>query len=225
MAPHVRARHPCSQQPIMASEILRLYLVSAKGDRTVICDIHGYGGAVSDHWHEYWYAGPGKKSVTAIDHRRSAAQVDAYERHHEVGLENDIANGGPATIMHSRKRQSFDIWLFGPLSFLDRSYGSLIVELANYAPRQVFSKKDKDGHMKYWAEFPKISARFNACKVLQTGFHLQAKWQVRPHGEDLRDVRTAAAPAILTPFMRAEWSAESRIAAQTECALYEQEGV
>jgi hypothetical protein len=224
MAPHLRALHPCSPANL-ASEILRLYLVSAKGDRTAVCDIHSYGGAVTPNWHEFWYTGPGKKSVTAISHQRSEAQVAAYERHHEVALENDIAEGGRATLVFSRERQSFDIWMFGPLSFLDRAYGSLIVELANYIPRKIFSKRDKDWHMEWWAEFPKIPAKFNACKILQTGFHLQARARAAPKVADLKDAGAGAVPAILRPFVRAEWSVESRIAAQTNCALYEQEGV
>ena len=212
----------------MASELLGLYLVSAKGERTAICDIHCFGpGADSTGgWEKVYYTGPGKKSVTAMKHHRSEGEVASYENHHEVALENDIAVGGRAALMHSRKRQSYDVWLFGPLSFLDMAYGSLIVELGNYTPRKIFMKRAKNWHTKIWAEFPKSPAGFNPCKILQTGFHLPAGPTRVPDVEDLRDARAGAHHlAILKPFVRAEWRALSRIAAQTDCALYEQEGL
>jgi hypothetical protein len=210
----------------MASELLGLYLVSAKGERTAICDIHSFGGALDPKWHEYWYSGPGKTSVAGAKHHRTEAEVAAYEKHHEVALENDIAVGGRAALLHSHKRKSSDVWLFGPLSLLERPYGSLIIEMSNYAPRKIIEKREKSGHIKWWAEFPKSPAGFNPCKILQTGFHLPAGPTSVPEIEALRDARAAAVHlAILKPFVRAEWSVKSRIAAQTDCALYEQEGL
>jgi hypothetical protein len=211
---------------MMASELLGLYLVSAKGERTAICDVHSFGAALDANWHEYWYTGPDKKSTTAARHHRSKGEIAAYENHHEVALENDIAVGGRAALLHSHKRKSSDIWLFGPLSLLERPYGSLIIELSNYAPRKILGKTDKNSHIKWWAEFPKSPAGFNPCKILQTGFHLPVGPTSVPDIDVLRDVRAGAHhQAILKPFVRAEWSVKSRIAAQTDCALYEQEGL
>src|SRR5260370_42431602 len=123
----------------MASELLGLYLVSAKGERTAICDIHSFGAALDNMpWRNVWYTGPGKKSVTAMKHHRSPGEVASYENHHEVALENDIAVGGRAALMHSRKRQSYDVFLFGPLSLLESAYGSLLGELGHYLPRTLF---------------------------------------------------------------------------------------
>jgi hypothetical protein len=227
MAPHLRAHHACSP-PMMASERLGLYLVSVKGERTPFCDVHSYGALLDRAWHEVFYTGPGKKAETAIKHRRSAGEIAAYENHHEVALENDIAAGGRALFMHSRKRNSYDVWLFGPLSFLDAAYGSLIVELSGYATRKIFTKIDKNSRqMTYWTEFPKAPmGHFNRCKLLQTGFHLQANSREAPDAPDLKENRERAQPAILKkPFVRVEWKVESAIAAQTDCALYEQEGL
>jgi hypothetical protein len=225
MAPHVRAKHHCSQ-PVMASELLGLYLVSVQGERTAICNIHSYGAAADDSpWHNVLYTGPGQKSGSAIKHHRSKGEVAAFEKHHEVGLENDVAMGGPAAIMHSRKRKSYDVWLFGPLSFLDRAYGSLIVELTGYDSRTVMMKREENGDVKWWAEFPKGPVGFSACKILNTGLHLPAGSASVPGVEELRDGRRFAPSASIKPFVRAEWKVESRIAAQTDCALYEQEGI
>jgi hypothetical protein len=105
------------------------------------------------------------KSITAAKHRRSQAEVAAFEKHHEVGLENDVAAGGSAAIMHSRKRKTYDVWLFGPLSFLDRAYGSLIIELAHYDQIKVFMKRDKNWNDTWWRNFQRdrpvsVPARF-----------------------------------------------------------------
>ena len=227
MAPHLSTHHACSL-PVMASERLGFYLVSGNGKRTHFCDVHSYGALANHYWHEVFYTGPGQKSITAINHRRTAGEVVAYEEHHEVALENDIAVGGRAIFIHSRKRNSYDIWLFGPLSFLDHPYGSLIVELSGYATRKIFSKLDsKSQKMTYWTVFPKHSAdHFHPCKLLQSGLHLQAGQTSVPDVEDLAQARTHMRPAILPkPFVRVEWKVESTIAAQTDCALYEQEGL
>lgn len=226
MAPHIRAKHVCSL-PVMASERLGFYLVSKAAERTPFCDVHSFGALGDRLWHEVYYTGPGKKSVTGINHRRTAGEITAYENHHEVALENDIAAGGRALFMHSRKRNSYDIWLLGPLRFLDNAYGSLVVELNGYGPRKIFSKIDRTSRKTtLWTEFPKGAVgHFNHCKLLQTGFHLQATAR-RPEVEDLITARQTVHPAILpSPFVRVEWKRESAIAAQTDCALYEQEGL
>ena len=199
---------------MMASERLGLYLVSGKGERTAFCDIHSYGALLDRAWHEVFYTGPGQKSITAIKHRRTAGEIAAYENHHEVALENDIAMGGRALFMHSRKRKSYD--------------AALIVELGNYATRKIFTKIDQRSRkMSYRTEFPKAPAgHFNRCKVLQTGFHLQAARTATADAQDLKEAREGAHPAILrNPFVRVEWKVESAIAAQNDCALYEQEGL
>jgi hypothetical protein len=226
MAPHLRTHHVCSP-PVMASERLGFYLVSGNGERTPFCDVHSFGAALDQSWHNVYYTGPGQKSVTAMTHRRTVGEITAYEKHHEVALENDIAAGGRALFVHSRKRNSYDIWLFGPLSILDHPYGSLIVELSGYAPRKIFSKRDKLGNMTYWTEFPHgLAGHFRPCKLLQSGFHFQAGSTGPPDVEDLAHARTLTSPAILRkPFVRVEWKVESAIVAQTNCALYEQEGL
>ena len=228
MAPHLRTHHRtvCSP-PLMASERLGFYLVSGKGEHTPLCDVVSYGSS-TDSWHNIFYTGPSQKSITAIRHRRTPGEVSAYEKHHEVGLENDIAVGGYAMFLHSRKRKSYDIWLLGPLSFLDHPYGSLIIELSGYEPRKIFSKRDSWDKITYWAEFPKAApGHFHHCKLLQTGFHLQAGAPDLPiDTETLKLEREAAVPAhIANPFVRVEWTVVSQIAAQTDCALYEQEGL
>jgi hypothetical protein len=56
--PHVRAHRACSK-PLLASEILGLYLVSAQGERTAFCDIHSWGAALDTvPWHNVVYTGP-----------------------------------------------------------------------------------------------------------------------------------------------------------------------
>jgi len=104
-------------------------------------------------------------------------------------------------------------------------YGSLIVELANYVERRIVMKRDKNWHTKWWAEFPMAPADFNPCKVLQTDFHPPAGPVHIPEVDVLRSAGAGAHPAILKPFVRAEWKVLSRIAAQTDRALYEQEGL
>lgn len=129
--------------------------------------------------------------------------------------------------MHSRKRKSYDIWLFGPLSFLERAYGSLIIGLSGYEPRKIFSKRDSWDKLTYWTEFPKSSpGYFRHCKVMQTEFHLQAgESNSSIDMETLSEKRMFARPAIPHPFVRVDWTVVSQIASQTDCALYEQEGL
>jgi hypothetical protein len=211
----------------MASERLGFYLVSRNGEHTPLCDVVSYGPYLDRIWHNILYTGPSQKSITAIRHKRTPGEVTAYEEHHEVGLENDIAVGGYAMFLHSRKRKSFDIWLLGPLSFLGRSYGSLIIELSGYESRKIFSKRDSRDNMTYWTEFPKrMSGHFHHCKLLQSGFHLKAG--APDHSidiETLKQQRMFAPPVHIKPFVRVDWRVVSQIAAQTDCALYEQEGL
>jgi len=211
----------------MASERLGFYLVSSKGARTPLCDFVSYGSYLDRSWHNAFYTGPSQKSITAIKHQRTPGEVAAYETHHEVGLENDIAAGGYATIVHSRKRKSYDIWLFGPLSFLEHAYGSLIIELSGYEPRKIFSKRDSWDKITYWTEFPKTApGHFRHCKVMQSGFHLQAgESNSFIDMETLREQRMFAPPAILHSYVRVDWTVVSQFASQTDCALYEQEGL
>ncbi len=227
MAPHVRAHHHhgCSP-PLMASERYGLYLVANTGERTHFCDVVGYGAFMDAHWHNWLYTGPGEKAITGIRHRRTEGEIAVYEKHHEVGLENDVAAGGFAEFLHSRKRKSYDVWLFGPLSFLDHSYGSLIIELAGYQDRKIFSKRASWEKMIYWTEFPKgMAGHFHSCKLLQTGYHLDVK-RTQPDIEDLRLKREEARPVHLPkPYVGVEWKVVSQVAAQTDCALYEQEGL
>ena len=212
----------------MASERLGFYLVSSKGERTPLCDVVSYGSYLDRVWHNILYTGPSQKSITAIRHRRTPGEVAAYEKHHEVGLENDVAAGGFAMFLHSRKHKSYDIWLLGPLSFLDRAYGSLIIELSGYESRKIFSRRDSWDKMTYWTEFPKGAlGHFHHCKLLQTGFHLQAGASDSSIDmETIKEKREAAIPVhIASPFVRVDWTVVSQIASQTDCALYEQEGL
>jgi hypothetical protein len=211
---------------MMASERLGLYLVASNGERTPICDVHSYGAILDRDWHEVFYTGPGQKSGGIK--QRTAGEVAAYEHAHEVALENEISMGGYARFLHSRKRNSYDIWLFGPLRFLDHAYGSLIVELSGYESRKIFTKVDKTTQkLTYWTEFPKAAAgHFHRCKLLQAGLHLPGGRNNNVDLDDLTRARITARPAIVQkPFVRAEWKFEATVAAQTDCALYDQEGI
>ena len=223
-SPHIRAR-ACSG-PVMGSEALGFYLVSRNGEHVPICEIHSYGAsATNEAWHNILYTGPGKKSITAIKHKRTIEDDELFDLKHFAQDHNDIANGGFAEIVHSKKRQSWDIWLFGPLAFQDKSYGSMVFELSGYSGRTVFSKRTKNGDVKWWAEFGDVPAGFHRCKVFQTNFFPQVgdHQDVMPL---LRAVRAnGLAVASLHPFVRAEWTVLSRNLSQTNCQLYEQEGL
>lgn len=125
----------------MGSEALGFYLVSRKGECTRICDIRSYGASI-DAWHNIVYTGPGQKSATAIKHKRTVEDDELFDIKHVVLDQNDIAKGGFAAMIHSRKRQSWDIWLFGPLLFVDKPFGSLVFELSHYSGRTVFMKRE-----------------------------------------------------------------------------------
>jgi len=210
----------------MGSEALGFYLVSRDGEHTPICEIHSYGAsAANEAWHNILYTGPGKKSITAIKHKRTIEDDELFDLKHFAQDHNDIANGGFAEIMHSKKRQSWDIWLFGPLAFQDKSYGSMVFELSGYSGRTVFSKRTKDGDVKWWAEFGNVPSGFHRCKVFQTNFFPQVgdHQDVMPL---LRAVRAnGLAVASLHPYVRVEWTVLSRNLSQTDCQLYEQEGL
>jgi len=225
----------------LASEVLGFYLVSAKGERTAICEVHSRGGALdTSPWHNVVYTGPGKNSLSAVEHRRTRRDGELFDSANYVDPEipipttsyesNDIKRGGIARILHSRKRRSFDVWLFGPLLFLYKPYGSLVIELDHYADLTAFMKRNKDGSVKRWAKFGHVPAGFNRCKVMHTSFFL-------PLGEDatrgdpidmiaLRAVRANGLPLVpLGRHSRIEWKVLSRNVAQTDCELYEQEGL
>ena len=68
--------------------------------------------------------------------------------------------------------------------------------------------------------------RLHHCKLLQTGFHLQAGASASSTDiETLKLRREAARPVHIAPFVRVDWTVVSQIASQTDCALYEQEGL
>jgi hypothetical protein len=217
---HVRGCSPA----LMGSEALGFYLVSMKGEHVPICEIRSFGASL-DEWHNIVYTGPGQKSASALKHKRTADDDALFDFKNAVLEENDIAKGGIAAIFHSRKRQSFDIWLFGPLLFLDRPFGSLVFELSHYSGRTVFMKRTKDQHVEWSAKFGDVPAGFNRCKVLQTTYFPQAGDR---HPRDLTNLtaaRASVAPVSLHPYVRAEWTVLSRIIGQTDCQVYDQEGL
>jgi len=235
------AKHPHHGRPLLVSrragpatlgsEALGFYLVSAKGAHTPICEIRSYGDALSA-WHNYLYTGPGKKAASAVQHRRTVEDDDLFALKHTVGEQNDIAMGGFAAMLHSRKRQSWDIWLFGPLLFLGMPVGSLVFELSHYSGRTVFMKRMKNSDVKWWAEFGHVPAGFNRCKVLHTNWFPQVGGKRDPaermHMTELKALRaspTALVPVPLLPYVRAEWRVLSRIIGQTVGQVYEQEGL
>lgn len=221
--PHVRACN--GGTPAWGSEALGFYVVSGKGEHIPVCDIRSYGGALSGEWHNIVYTGPGKKSAAAARHRRTALDGEIFDLKHTVIDDNDIANGGFAAMIHSRKRQSWDVWLFGPLLFLDKPFGSLVFELAHYSGRTVFAKTLKNHDVKWWAKFGTVPAGFNRCKVLQTSYFPQPG-EIGNDMEALRAVRASGlAPVPLHPYVRAEWTVLSRTIGQTDCQVYEQEGL
>jgi len=235
---HIRPPRVCSP-PLLGSEVLGFYLVPAKGEPTAIFELHSFGGSLSGPWHNIYYTGPGKNALSALEHKRTRDDDQRFDSANIVDAEipiptttyesNDTKRGGFAALFHSRKRRSFDVWLFGPLLFLGKPYGSLVIELAHYAERTIFTKRNKDWSVKQWAEFGPVPAGFNHCKVMQTPFY--------PHvgeggGGDsvdpiaLRAVRANGLPLVpLGRHSRVEWKVISRTIGQTNCQLYEQEGV
>src|SRR5262249_55165931 len=112
---HVKAHHQVCSPAVLASQHLGFYLVAANGQRTPFCEFHTYGAIGDRQWHEMYYTGPGQKSISAIKHKRTPGEIGTYEKYHEVAEENEISMGGRALLVHSRKRNSYDIWLLGPL--------------------------------------------------------------------------------------------------------------
>jgi hypothetical protein len=224
-SPHVRARS-CSP-PVMGSEALGFYLVSKDGEHLPICDVRSYGASNdTGPWHNTLYTGPGQKSVTAIKHKRTVEDDELFDIKHVAQDHNDIAKGGFATMIHSRKRQSLDIWLFGPLLFQDKSFGSLVFELSHYNGRSVFSKTLKNRDVQTWAKFGDVAAGFHRCKVLHTNYFPQAGDKNSEDMTALRALRANGLEAVsLHPYVRAEWTVLSRIIGQTDCQVYEQEGL
>jgi len=174
------------------------------------------------------FTAPAERKITRLGDRKCLVTDGLVSRcwHRHGG--NDVAAGGFSMFLHSRKHKSYDIWLLGPLSFLDRAYGSLIIELSGYESRKIFSRRDSWDKMTYWTEFPKGAlGHFHHCKLLQTGFHLQAGASDSSIDmETIKEKREAAIPVhIASPFVRVDWTVVSQIASQTDCALYEQEGL
>ena len=101
-SPHIRAR-ACSG-PVMGSEALGFYLVSRNGEHVPICEIHSYGAsATNEAWHNILYTGPGKKSITAIKHKRTIEDDELFDLKHFAQDHNDIANGGFAQIINTQQ--------------------------------------------------------------------------------------------------------------------------
>ena len=218
-SPHVHARS-CSG-PVLGSEALGFYLVSKDGEHTPICDIRSFGASLGD-WHNFMYTGPGQKSLTAVKNKRTVKDGALFQFKHVVADRNDIANGGLAKMIHSKKRKSYDIWLFGPLLFQGTPYGSIVFEIFGYSDRTVYSRRLKNGDMEWSAKFNDIPAGFHRCKVFQTDYF--PDWG----NEDmiaLRALRANGLAAVpLHPHVRAEWTVLSRIIGQTNCDIYDQEG-
>jgi hypothetical protein len=103
------------------------------------CDVHqifSNGPQIGDHSSDdihLYYTGP-KESIKGIKtYRRSSLHEKVFVQNND-GLmrELDLENGGDASAIVMKRAKTYDLWLFGPLTFLGATYGTLLVSLEGF---------------------------------------------------------------------------------------------
>lgn len=222
-----------------ASERIGLYFKMRDGKTVNFCDIHMMWTDGTDTIHEIYYSGPMKTLLDGSGNsERTEAEKRIYEKHGEVGLENDIEEGGRALFIHSEKRKSFDFWLLGPISFQDKGYGSLIVELEGFFLPNILTKHFKKPKMvSYfsvpqssfsWTHFPKhYVGKSGKCNILASNFYEKNKFRYGRdvYTEELSKKRpTAWAVDMPADVKGIVWKIEAASGQQTECSIYKSHG-
>lgn len=156
-----------------------LYYGMRDGSRVNFCDVH-FGWIPGEPVERGIFSGP-KDSTNQIT--RYARSKEAIERYREKGdVRSDLAltAGGIALLTHSKTRNTFSIWMFGPVLSEGVAYGSLVAELEGFelgkhghkwTPIDPKTGKERDQYdpknQRYLVEFPKSykKHRFHPCKL------------------------------------------------------------
>jgi hypothetical protein len=148
------------------------------GERTNFCDVH-FGWVPGDPIDRGVYSGP-KEAVNEITrYARSHEAIARYRDKGEVRSDLALTAGGIATLVHSHKRKTFDVWMFGPLLFEGAAYGSLVAELTGlelgkhghkFTPIDEKTGKEREKsdpkYQRFLVKFPKdYSLHYHPCKL------------------------------------------------------------
>src|SRR5262249_52325583 len=153
------------------------------GTRTNFCDIH-LGWVPGQAIDMGVFSGPKDATNDITRHARSAEAAKRFRVEQKVNSDLALTNGGIAKFLHSKKRDSMDVWLFGPLLFDNLPYGSLVAELKNlqlpkvghkFTPIDPKTGKERDQYdpkgQRYLVNFPKdYGLHFHPCNLLASKY-------------------------------------------------------
>jgi len=131
-----------------------------------ICDIHMFGGD-STLLHNVRYSGPSQSASQAAPERKER-EIEKWHLESEVSDAHDIAEGGVGMLYHVESIDTQYCWLFGPLKYDGRGYGSLVLDLIRWKNPTWKFLKDKNkatGHVYF--KFPS-SRSFQPCGMYHT---------------------------------------------------------
>jgi hypothetical protein len=155
-----------------------LYYVSRSGERSNFCDIH-LGWIPGDPIDVGVYSGPKDAMNQITSYDRSQEAVKRYKDDRKVHSDLVLTAGGRAKFVHSNKRKTMDIWLFGPLISEGVAYGSLVAELEGlelpktghkFTPIDEKTGKDRETtdpkNQRFLVFYPQnYGSRYHACTL------------------------------------------------------------
>lgn len=156
-----------------------LYFVMRTGQRTNFCDVH-LPFLPTEPLDLGYFSGPTDAMNDITRLARSQEASKRFRVEHKVNSDLTLTNGGVAKLVHSKKRNSMDVWLFGPLLFSDLPYGALVAELKEltlgrsghkFTPVDPATGQERDASdpkgQRYLINFPKnYGLHYHPCHLL-----------------------------------------------------------
>jgi hypothetical protein len=245
--------HRCDKDRSYAYERLGLYYVTG-GKNVPFLDLY-LNFYVSPYWHaptkqlDAYYTTPGRAikdlDIEVITRKKLRKQV--FEDNAAPLSSLYIENGGEALFVKNKKADVTDCWIFGPLLFQGKEYGSIVAELQNFKwpivhqrvrPGQKHDYTDSPENVRNRIEttvtFPTMhGTQFETCILWGSNWKL-GRWGYKQNGinmtEDeflmnLKDYRAEAVRVTPAPPVKGvAWRLDAKSANATECELYEEHG-